>query len=394
MQPADLEDHFAAWHDEDLIRALKIEYRDYEQAYLDSITSELARRKIDPAAFIDQVSVSYNAGEPETCTIDQALTKPGEEFPLWHALALTHYFGSTLVVQRDVHAWLVNVYEDQAYTFSFFIAEHSSLLDLVRSFLSIENWDHFAGERYDLESWQPLLQTRSVRYVQRIAQALADEKVLCTIQTPVFTKDQRGRLALLVPDRTLAATIMNKVEDQILELYAQASEALSANALGRELEIYAKLAEYGLNNPAVFYNLGSALAESGRYPEAATAFIEAASLSLSELDSQVRFQPRNGSGGLSALFGKIGSLITGLGSDETESVDQPRGIPDHVEDIEMQLVRLREQLPQDLQILHGLASIAAIFNNTPRALELYQEILELAPEDEAALSYLAERETG
>ena len=39
MQPADLENHFAAWHDEDLIRALKIEYRDYEQAYLDSITS-------------------------------------------------------------------------------------------------------------------------------------------------------------------------------------------------------------------------------------------------------------------------------------------------------------------------------------------------------------------
>ncbi len=393
MQPADLENHFAAWHDEDLIRALKIEYRDYEQAYLDSITSELTRRKIDPAVFIDQVSVSYNAGEPESCTIAQALTKPGEDFPLWHALSLTHYFGSTLVVQRDIHAWLVNVYQDQAYTFSFFIAEYPSLLDLVRSFLSLEAWDHFADERYDLESWQPLLHTRSVRYVQKIAQALADEKILCTIQTPVFTNDKGGRLAILVPDRTLAATTMNEVEDQILELYAQASEALAANALGRELEIYAKLAEYGLNNPAVFYNLGNALAESGRYPEAASAFVEAASLSLSELDSQVRFQPRNDSGGLSALFGKIGSLIAGLGSDETESADQPRAIPDHVEDIEMQLVRLREQLPQDLQILHGLASIAAIFNNPPRALDLYQEILELAPEDEVALSYLAERET-
>ena len=40
MQPSELAEHFAAWHDEDLIRALKMQRTDYETSYLESIAAE------------------------------------------------------------------------------------------------------------------------------------------------------------------------------------------------------------------------------------------------------------------------------------------------------------------------------------------------------------------
>jgi tetratricopeptide (TPR) repeat protein len=392
MGPDALADHFAAWHDEDLVRGLKLDRADYESAYLDSIAAELARRKVDPEAFVDRVEVSHNAAEPAHCTIAQALDKPSEDFPLWHALAFTHYFGATLVVQRELRSWLVNAYEGQVYTYSFFIADRATLLDLLRRFLTMGNWDELVGQSYNLDSWKPLLRARSGRYVQKVAEVLADADQPFTVQTPVFTGDQRGQLALLVPDRPPAETILHQLQDHLLDLYAQAEMALSENALSRELTIYAELADYGLNNPAVYYNLGSALAESGRYPKAATAFIEAASLSLAELDAQVHFQARKGPGGLGGLFGMVGMLVSAFKSDDQQAATAQREVPDHVEDIELQLLRLLDHLPQDLQILHSLAAIAAIRHDVPRAVERYRQILALAPADETAQSYLAEQE--
>ena len=133
MQP----DHFAAWHDEDLVRALTLERANYQDPYLASVAAELARRNVDPQAFIDQVEVRYHADTSATCTIAQALAKASEELPLWHLLAFTRYFGDTLVVQRELRSSLVNVYRGEEYAFSFFVAEGQSLQDLLRRFLSL-----------------------------------------------------------------------------------------------------------------------------------------------------------------------------------------------------------------------------------------------------------------
>ena len=201
--------------------------------------------------------------------------------PLWHLLAFTRYFGDTLVVQRELRSYLVNVYRGEEYAFSFFVAEGQSLQDLLRRFLTLADWGHLAGTTYQLDSWQPLLRTRSPRYMQKIATALADEGLLFTVQTPVLSHDPRGQLTLLVPSRDPAAiAVLHKVEDHLSTLRDQATAAFAANDRDRELAIYAELAAYGLNNPAIYYNLGSALAEAGRYAEAATAFVESASLSL------------------------------------------------------------------------------------------------------------------
>ena len=392
MPPEDLSDHFAAWHDEDLVRALKLDRDDYEDHYLENVAAELVRRSVDPAVFVDRVEISYNAAEAEACTIAQALEKPAEDFPLWHALSFTRYFGDSLVVQRELRSWLVSFYADEVYAFSFFVADRPTLLDLLRRFLALEDWDAFARETYHLDAWKPLLNTRSARYLQKVATALADEDLPFTVRTPVFTRQERGQLALLVPERGPATIVLHRLEDHILDLYAQAEEAFAAQALTRELQIYAELADYGINNPAVYYNIGSALSESGRRAEAAAAFIEAASLGLSELDAQVRFQARRGPGGLGGLFGVVGGLIQAFKMDGKESEDALRPVPDYIEDIELQLERLLEHLPDDLVVLHGLASIASIRHDVTKAIARYRQILALAPGDEAAQRYLAEQQ--
>ena len=392
MQPSELAEHFAAWHDEDLIRALKMQRTDYETSYLESIAAELSRRGVDPAAFIDQLKISYNGEEPSSCNTVFALAKLTDDFPLWHALSFTHYFGSTLVVQRELDTWLVNAYVEDVYGFSFFVADRPALLELLQLFLKIEDWEHFIGERHNLDRWKPLLRTRSARYIQKVAAALAEEELVCTVQTPVFTRDQRGQLALLVSVPKEAEPILHKLQDRLLDLYAQADEAFAQNASTRELGVYTELVDYGLNNPAVYYNLGSALGESGRHTEAAVALIEAASLSLTELDTQVQFQARKGPGGLSGLFDMVSMLFSTFKPGEPNPSDALREIPDYIEDIELQLIRLIGHLPQNLQILHSLASIAAIRHDVPLALERYRQILTLAPDDETAQLYFDEQE--
>ena len=388
MQP----DHFAAWHDEDLVRALTLERANYQDSYLASVAAELARRNVDPQAFIDQVEVRYHADASATCTITQALAKASEELPLWHLLAFTRYFGDTLVVQRELRSWLVNVYRGEEYASSFFVAEGQSLQDLLRRFLTLADWGHLAGTTYQLDSWQPLLRTRSPRYMQKIATALADEGLPFTVQTPVLSHDPRGQLTLLVPDPAPAAiAVLHKVEDHLSTLRDQATAAFAANDRDRELAIYAELVAYGLNNPAIYYNLASALAEAGRYAEAATAFVEAASLSLAALDVQVPFQSSRGTGGLGGIFGMVGTLISALKPDEKTPTDEQREVPDYIEDIELQLAHLLKRLPQDLNILHALAAIAAIRHDVPRAREHYRQITEINPADETAKHYLAEQ---
>ena len=385
-------EHFAAWHDADLVRALKLDCADYQQAYLDNIAAELDRRGVDPIAFVDQVEVRYNAGEAEPCSIATALDKLVENFPLWHALSFTRHFGATLVVQRELRSWLVSVYEDETNNRSFFVADLAALRELLHRFLLLDPWDDEAAPSYDLDSWKPLLRARSARYIQKVGEKLADADQPYTVQTPVFTRDPGGQLALLVPERAPAEQILYALQDHLLDLYARAEQAQTDNALDRELALYAQLADYGLNNPAVYYNLGAALAESGRHAEAATAFIEAASLSLAELDSEVHFQTRKGSGGLGGAFGALSMLAAAFKSDDDGPADQQRELPDHVEDIELQLLRLLNPLPDNLPVHHSLAAIAAIRHDVPLALERYHKILALAPDDEPAKLYIAEQE--
>ena len=392
IESTELTEHFAAWHDEDLVRALKMQRDDYEDSYLDSISAELDRRQVDIASFINRVQVSYNNEPPLTLSAGAAMEKVDEDFPLWHALAFTHYFGSTLVVQRELDSWMVNAYAEDTYVYSFFVADRTALCQLLHLFLALDAWEHLADETHNLDGWKALLRTRSARYVQKVCQALSAQNLVSAVQTPVFTHDQRGNLALLVAELETAENVLHDLQDHVLNLYRQADEALTQNNLTRELGLYTELTDYGLNNPAVYYNLGSGLFESGRFDEAAIAFIEAASLSLTELDPQVQFQMKRGPGGLGGIFGIVSMLVSVFKSDEPGSANALREVPDHIEDIELFLLRLLDHLPQNLQILHSLASIAAIRHDVPLAIERYRKILALAPEDETAQQFLAEQQ--
>ena len=87
----------------------------------------------------------------------------------------------------------------------------------------------------------------------------------------------------------------------------------------------------------------------------------------------------------------VGTLTSALKPDEKTPTDEQREVPDYIEDIELQLAQLLKRLPQDLNILHALASIAAIRHDVPRACEHYRQIIEINPTDETAKHYLAEQ---
>jgi tetratricopeptide (TPR) repeat protein len=388
----ELQSRCAALHDPDLVRALTLKRRDYEKAFLHQAARELASRGIDLNAFIDHVQVRCQDQDPLTCAIGDALSRLDQEIPLWQVWTFTHCFGDSLVVQRDLGAWLVHLYEGENYRESFFVSAHDQVRRLVSLFLQLKDWRHLAGASHDLDTWKVLLRTKSALYMSKVAQVLARASIPCTVQTPVFSRDPQAQLALLVPDeqQRKATAVLCALQEEVLDLYAQAGRAFQETALTRELEVYEKLVEYGLNNPAVHYNLGSALFEAGHYSQAAESFLEAASLWLAETDTQIHFQPRHAPGGLGGLFGLVGLLFQASRLQEPRPEDHQRQVPEYVEDVEMFLERLLKHLSGDLKILHGLASIAAIRHHVPRARELYARILAIDPQDETARRYLEE----
>ena len=65
--------------------------------------------------------------------------------------------------------------------------------------------------------------------------------------------------------------------------------------------------------------------------------------------------------------------------------------PDYIDDAEILLVQLEQRLPDHIKLLHCLAAIARMKNDTENARVRYQRILELNPDDEVAyfnLGYL------
>ena len=62
--------------------------------------------------------------------------------------------------------------------------------------------------------------------------------------------------------------------------------------------------------------------------------------------------------------------------------------PDFIDDAELFLQQLQENIPGDKKILHCLASISRLKNETGRAEERYNAILALEPTDPIARFYL------
>ncbi len=379
-----------ALRDEALVRALTIERTDYEEHFLQAAQREAEQRGLDILAFIDEIETAIDAKTPQKSTIKSGLALLASEWPLWQLRTFCHAFDHALSIQRELHNFLAHYYAEDTYQFSFFVEDQQQVNQLVEDFLHLRLQQSKITPTYDLDRWHLLFKTPSPHYMQKVANALRDADVPLTVQTPVFSRDERGQLGLRVPQKQKkrARQTLQTLENQVRQLYAQANNAYQQQMLTNELKIYAQLVDYGLNNPAVFYNLGGALYESGRYLEAAEAYIEALSLWLSALDAQVHFNSRRGLGGLGGLIGMAGMIVqTALPKNESPT-DRLRQLPEYVEDAELSLQRLQQHLPDHTEILRALAATAAVRHDVDEARRRYRLLLEKAPTDPEAQQYL------
>ncbi len=391
----DLPRRLDALHDEALVRALTLERGDYEEPFLEAAAAEAERRGLDLYTYIDRVETATNDEIPQMATIAKALALLDDEWPPWQLRTFRHYFNHALTVQRELHNWTLHYYAGSEYRFSFFMQTTSEVTDFVAHFLRLEPWPHDMPTAHNLDSWHLLFKTASPRYIQKVADALRATQIDLTVQPPLFSRDQHGQLGLRIDEKNKksAQKILEQTEEQVRTLYRQASEAFAQEALSRELALYAQLVDYGLNNPAVFYNLGAVLYESGRYIEASESFIEALSLWISALDNQVQFNRKRSPGGMGGWVGLVGMAIQTALPKAEDSTAQLRELPTYVEDAELWLEKLRQHLPANSDILRALAATAAVRNDTGKALSYYQALLAIRPDDDDAQCYMRDRES-
>ena len=257
------------------------------------------------------------------------------------------------------------------------------MLDKVERFLRFEDSFEAPEQRYDLEDWYTLISVRSPRYLLQLIEQLHSAPIPLTVQTPTLSGDAFGRLCLRVPRSKTkdAQTILRQLEDEVRTLYDQVQHAFKEQDADRELTLYAQLVSFGLQNPAVFYNLGVALYEVGRFSQSSESLIEAVSLWLAGDTAPVL----TGNAATVGLFGNVMRLL------QPTSSSTLRALPEGVAEAEHWLTLLHKRLPHNGDIVRTLATTADLRNDTQRALTFYRSMLDLFPEDEEALSYIRAR---
>ncbi|MCY3872186.1 MAG: hypothetical protein OXG87_21780 [Gemmatimonadetes bacterium] len=371
----------AVMTDRELVRTLTIDRENFQETFLVIAEKEREKRALSIENFIDDVHLTQNDGDGEPCTIEQALAKVDSDIPIWSILTFTNCLENAWVIQREFSQWLVHHYVEAGDATSFFFDTTEQLKSTLRRFLSLELWT--VDVSHDLNTWKPVFQSRSPAFLNKIISELGD--ILHTVKTPLFSQDQKGQLVLLVhPElekqaQEIVATNRTKIE----QLYDRAEHLAETENSEQELKIYDILAELVPDNLAVHYNRGNVLIELDRLDEAAESLIEAIVLGLPEIGDKIDLKPRRGSG----VAGSVNPLLNllALSQENKEALHYP----DYIDDVEILLLHIREQRPENTRILHGLAIIAEQKNDIAVAGQHYRDMLAINPENKAAQTHLA-----
>jgi tetratricopeptide (TPR) repeat protein len=376
-----------------IVRALTVEQHDSSVQFRDAARRELETRGIELSAFIDAVTVTLNDGPAEELSVDAAVSRVDIELQAWDALLFTNGLGDTLVAQKELRSWVVHVYENERYGRSYQIAETADLKQVLAPFMRLTPWQNLAGEAHHLDDWKLLLASDARETIELVAVDLDSAAIPYTVQTPLFSGDADGYLQILVPKEHLeaASDIVDEVDDSLYELYDRAEASHTAGDLRRELEVYDSLAEEDPENAAVFYNRANVLLELARFEDAVEMLAETVSIGLKSVERST--DPMGGQGGgLGGIFGLVALLFRKITQPPRDGGGKG-GLryPDYIDDAQMLLLQLEQRLPDHIKLLHCLAAIARMKNDTEGAQRRYQRILELNPDDQVAyfnLGYL------
>ena len=381
--------------DGELLRALTVERHENSDRFHQIAAAVLEERGHPLEQLLDRVGVRLDDGEETTVSVDAALLRLQDELALWQALVFTNCLDDALVLQRELQGWTAHHYADEAYGQSYFVGVSDRARDLLALFLRLEDWSHLAGEGHHLDNWTTVAASDSPELIKRVAMDLDAAGIPHTVQTSVFFPGGEDAMAVRVPPEFSgeASDLLDEAEESVEDLYERAEDMARQGNLAGELEIYDTLTAEDPENVAVFYNRGNVLLELRQPEAAADCLIEAVALGMRSVKPDL--QPGGGRG-LAGLTGVIGVLLRKLMPPGEPRPSPPR-YPDFVDDAEMLLDQLVGQLPTSTKVLHCLATISRLKNDTAAAETRYRRILEIDPEDKVAyfnLGYLHSEQGG
>lgn len=372
-----------------LVRVLTVDKPNYDDAYLEVAIQTLEKRGIFLNDVINQVEVAYNEADGDVVTVAHALERLDGDWALWSLLTFRNFIGDAWVVQKEYSRFLVHFYEGDVYCFSFFYDSLAQLKDTLKLFLSLEAWE--TVDSHELNNWKPIFQTRSSAFLTKIVADLDQEEILHTVKPPLFTHDKKGMFILTVPRYHLKSgeQVVAHAQDELAKLYDQAERLAGVEDCDKELAVYDLLMKLVPDNPAVHYNRGQILIETGQLDAAIQALGEAIVLGLPEIPAQMKLQAQRS--GLSRVAGRVNPLLSlvVLAQQNNRPDTKPIEYPDYIDDCEMLLDGILTMVPDSISVRHCLATIAELKNDVEKAKMYYREILEIDADDEAAKTNLA-----
>lgn len=339
--------------DEELLRALTIEQDEYNGDFLKTAQAELDKRGINLSQLAAQATLRFNDQEAKILPVEQICAKLKEKMSIWDSWSLTNFIGETLLIQQEASGRLLHSLYKGKYNGSFIVDSLDALEKVAGKFCRAEDWDSEAEEGFYLDDWVVFSTSRSREYIENIAAALGKFEIPFVVRgadlsrfNAIFGTYEEGdsSLKILIPEDQVAAanSVLEEIDKTIEALFKRAEAFYEAGESEKELEIYNHLAKLLPTNEDVFFNRGVILFDLKRYEEAAHSFIEA-----------------------------------------VLNARSARNVP-VVEDSQAYLLQIEEQTPENIELLHALASFSLEAGNDIVTEKYYRKILSLNPDDDVA----------
>jgi len=342
------------------IELIKIHYREqakYEANFLDAVQKELKRRKNRIKELINQIQIRYNYSEPQTGTIDEARSKLTQALDCWDVYYFTIILNETLLIQHIYFAWVVHVFDTEYFSYSFINDDATKFDQIFTKFLKLEDWESEVTNQ--ITDWEELVQLDSYNVAENLIQALVAEEIPFSVKKPDFphfnaiygTYYEASKIIIVVPEshREHALQIVEKIQSRIEQLQEALIIAEDNHNYQRQIEIYSELEKFMSDDAVLFFNKGSLFYELGQFEAAAEALIH--------------------------------SLNIQVENSQTIELDE----------IQTLLQEISEKFPEKIEILHALAVLARIEEDTASEMDYYQQILKINSTDSIAhlnLGYL------
>lgn len=354
--------------DEELVRVLTLDKADYTEGSLQLVTREMAKRKLDLEQFINQVKMTSDAAvEPEICTIDAALAALKPELSHWAGWRFQNCLRETIDIQTEVAFWTIHFFTGEGYWQSFVIKNFKDVEAFVARFLRLSGKSYMVDFQYHLDECEIFIESFSFGYIEKLSKLLGEADIPHTVKggersffNPISGwKHEADSGHVLIPSeyKDAANEVLAGIANRIQALHEEIAALEENNASDAELlEPYNQLAQLVESDPAISCHRGVLLFALDRNEEAAQAFFEAAH--------------------------------DCMGSQENLSKAE---FEEYWQTTESHLERLAVAMPENLGILHCLASMAMFDKNDDKAKARYDKILAVAPADSIAhlnLGYL------